>query len=121
MDRPTLLKNRPVPEKMSPVVGIVNVGGWPHLQKNGTQIVSVDPVDYVFFTQDVKQGTDQNKALREKMGVTLVEYWVAGRVDPPVRAYAESQGIKVTEQANDTLITKPKEAPLEEKKPEEGS
>ncbi len=106
---------------VTPVEGIVNVGGWPFLQKNGTQIVSVDPVDYVFFTQDVKQSTDQNKAHREKMGVMLVEYWVAGRVDPPVRAYAESQGIKVIERANDTLITKPKEAPLEEKKPEEGS
>ncbi len=106
---------------VTPVEGIVNVGGWPHLQKNGTQIVSVDPVDYVFFTQDVKQLWDESNALQEKMGGTLVEYWAAGRVDPPVRAYAESQGIKVTERANDTLITKPKEAPLEEKKSEEGS
>jgi hypothetical protein len=90
---------------VNPVERIVNIGGWAFLQK-GTQVVELDPVDYLFWTKDVKGITDKNKAIREKMGVTLVEYWVAGQVDPPLKAYAKSEGFTVTEHANKKLIRK---------------
>ena len=90
---------------VTPVERIVNIGGWAFLQK-GTKVVELNPMDYLFWTKDVKGITNKNKAIREKMGVTLVEYWVAGQVDPPLKAYAESEGVKVTEHANNKLIKK---------------
>ena len=90
---------------VAPVERIVNIGGWAFLQK-GTKVVELSPVDYLFWTKDVKRITDKNTAIREKMGVTAVEYWAAGQVDPPLKAYAESEGIKVTEHANKKLIKK---------------
>jgi hypothetical protein len=90
---------------VTPVERIVNIGGWAFLQK-GTQIVELNPADYLFWTKDVKGITNKNTAIREKMGVTMVEYWVAGQVDPPLKAYAESEGVTVTEHANNKLIKK---------------
>jgi hypothetical protein len=92
---------------VTPVERIVNVGGWPFLQK-GKEIIELDPVDHLFWTKDVKRMLNQNTAIREKMGGTLTESWVAGQVDPPLKAFAESKGIKVTENANSKLITKAK-------------
>ena len=92
---------------VTPVERIVNIGGWAYLQK-GKEIIDLEALDYLFWTKDVKDITVKNRAIREKMGVTLVEYWVAGQLDPPLKAFTETRGIKVTEHALNTLITKAK-------------
>ena len=92
---------------VSPVERIVNIGGWAFLQK-GTKVVELSPVDYLFWTKDVKGITQKITAIREKMGVTLVEYWAAGQVDPQLKAFSESKGMKVMEHANNKLIKKKK-------------
>ena len=111
-DEPTALFWRLVAQMMAgyhthvaPVARIVNVAGFPMLQRKDGGIVALGADDYVFWTPWLSDFVKEAEATLARMqGVKRREYWVAGRIDAALRKYFSGRGWRVTENANKKLI-----------------
>ena len=90
---------------VAPAAKIMNIAGWPVLQRKDGGVVALAAVDYVFWTEELAGLLkDTEAALQQVQGVKGKEYWITGKIDPEARKVLSAHGWKVMENANKKLV-----------------
>ncbi len=90
---------------VAPVVRVRLVGEVPVLEREDGGIVVLGADDYVFWTQHLSDTLKSIEGDLERMqGVKGKEYWLTGKMDPPLREYLSARGWLVAEEASERLI-----------------
>ena len=94
---------------VAPAIRIWNIGGNLRLQKKDGTFLFLQPLDYIFWTNDVKNGLEvADNDLKKISEVSAKEMWISGNFDPKVREIVIAAGWKIQENANDILFKKKK-------------
>jgi hypothetical protein len=91
--------------KVAPVERIAGTGSTLFLQKKDGTLVLTLPMDFVFKTKKIAAKLDSfNKGIQVPDKVTGKELWIAGKIDREALTMFETDGWKVTENANSILM-----------------
>ena len=94
---------------VAPAVRIWNIGGNLRLQKEDGTFIVLQPLDYIFLTNNVQRALDVvNSDFKKVPDVSAKEMWISGKFDPKVREMLTATGWKVQENATDILLKKNK-------------
>ena len=94
---------------VAPTVRIWNIGGNLRLQKIDGTFIVLQPLDYIFWTQDVQRALEiANSDLKKVPEVSAKEMWISGKFDSKVRELLIAKGWKVQENATDIFLKKKK-------------
>ena len=92
---------------VAPADRIRNIDGVIVLQRKDGTLVLLAPADYVFWTKKLEERVKSFENQISKMtDISGKELWITGQLDTSARAKFESDGWKVTENANDILLKK---------------
>jgi len=92
---------------VAPAIRIWNIGGNLRLQKKDGTFLFLQPLDYIFWTKDVKDGLEvADNDLKKMSEVSAKEMWISGKFDPKAREMINAKGWKIQENATDILFKK---------------
>ena len=90
---------------VSPVESIAGLSVIPYLWKKDKTAVLLVPVDFIFWTSDVKAKLDKlEEGLSKAGGAAGKEIWITGQVHETAGKMLEASGWKVVEKAGDRLM-----------------
>ncbi len=94
---------------VAPATRIWNIGGNLRLQKKDGTFVVLQPLDHIFWTEDVQRALEVAASdLKKVPEVSGKEMWIPGKFDQKVREMLTAADWKIQENANDILLKKKK-------------
>ena len=78
---------------VAPGIRIWNIGGNLRLQRKDGTFIVLQPLDYIFLTNNVQRSLDVvNSDFKKVPEVSAKEMWISGKFDPKVRQQADEMG-----------------------------
>ncbi len=90
---------------VAPATRIWNIGGNLRLQKKDGTFVVLQPLDHIFWTEDVQRALEvADSDLKKVPEISGKEMWIPGKFDQKVREMLTAADWKIQENANDILL-----------------
>lgn len=91
--------------QVAPVVQIVAIDGTLHMQTKDGVMVLISPIDYLFWTEKIKEKVDRlDQKMNSMSGINGKELWISGMVDTDAKSMFTKSNWKVKEEVNTIVI-----------------